>query len=111
MAPFTIRQNDRLPTFEVVLRDRNGPVELTSATVRLHLVRTRRRSLVLNVPATPAVDQSGEDRGRVFYEWAVGNTAVPGDYEAEFEVTFLSGKKETFPNEGYIPVLVTPQLA
>ncbi len=106
-----IRQNDLLPHLEVVLRDRRGPVELTSSTVRLHLVHALRRTLVLNKPATPFLDQSGADRGRVAYEWVAGDTAVPGDYDAEFEVTFLSGKKQTFPNEGAVPVRITPQLA
>jgi hypothetical protein len=110
-VPFTIRQGDRLPVFEVVLRDRNGPVDLTSSTVKLHMVDALRRNVVLNVGAAPAVDQSGEDKGRVFYEWGAGDTLAPRELDVEFEVTFLSGKVQTFPNEGYVRVRVTPQLA
>jgi hypothetical protein len=108
---FTIRQGDRLPVFEVVLRDRNGPVDLTSATVKLHMVDALHRNVVLDVAALPAVDQSGPDRGRVFYEWAAGDTLASRELDAEFEITFLSGKVQTFPNEGYVRVRVTPQLA
>ena len=46
----------------------------------------------------------------VRYDWAVGDTAVPGDYWADFEVTWGDGTVTTFPNSGYLEVRVVAEL-
>ncbi len=107
---FVIRQGDLLPAFEAVLRDRNGPVDLTGAVVRFHARDVVRRSLAIDAVARVAPDQAGADRGRVFYDWAPTDTRSPGEFDAELEVTFLSGRIQTFPNDGYVRVRITPEL-
>jgi hypothetical protein len=54
---------------------------------------------------------SNASEGRVQYEWSTGDTATAANYQGEFEVTYLNGTVETFPNSGYIVVRVIPEIA
>lgn len=44
--------------------------------------------------------------GVVRYDWTPADTATAGRFEAEFEVTYADGAVETFPNEGFIIVMI-----
>lgn len=46
----------------------------------------------------------------VRYDWEAGDTDEPGNFYGEFEVTYADGSIETFPNKGYISVVVTKDL-
>ncbi len=61
------------------------------------------------VNAAAAIDNAAT--GIVSYAWGLTDTATPGDYLAEFEVTWTGGKKQTFPSPGYVTVYVSPELA
>lgn len=108
MADFTIKQGDRLPTLRVTCQDANGTaVDVTGATVEFHMTNQSTGALVVNAAGTLVTPASGI----VEYQWAAGDTDTAGDYWAEFEVTFASGKQETFPNNRHIHVLILAQLA
>lgn len=47
--------------------------------------------------------------GDVVYNWAAA-PGTAGLYLAEWEVTFVAGTVQTFPNAGYVTVLVTADL-
>lgn len=49
--------------------------------------------------------------GVVRYEWAPGDTEEAGRFEAEFEVTYADGTVETFPNDDFIIVQITGDIA
>lgn len=105
---FQIRTGDRLPEFHATLTGEDeGPVDLTGATVRFHV---RARGI-----DDPKVDAAAAiispEEGTVRYSWTAEDTDTPGRYWAEFEVTFVDGRRQTFPNPGYLAVLVTEQLA
>jgi hypothetical protein len=51
------------------------------------------------------------NKGYVSYSWGGSDLTTEGVFLAEWEVTFLSGKKETFPNNGYDVVRVTKEIA
>lgn len=48
--------------------------------------------------------------GMVRYTWATGNLDTSGKYRAEFEVTFVGGRKQTYPAEDYLPIVVSDDL-
>ena len=55
------------------------------------------------------VDTEMRDSGaarNVRYTFSATNTNTADEYEGEFEVTFSDGSIQTFPNRGYIPVVV-----
>lgn len=85
-------------------------MELTGATVRLHLRDRHTKRGPINAVATVLPDQIA-DKGRVVYEWVAGDTANAAELEGEWQVTFLSGKVQTFPNHGTFQVDISPQVA
>lgn len=97
---FIIKRNDTSPAVVYALSTDAGIVNLTGATVRFYMGSV--------VAADAAVlDALG---GIVSYEWLPSDTATVGFYNAEFEVIYSDGTKETFPNEGYIAVRIDPDL-
>jgi len=104
---FTIKQGDTSPSLVAnLVTPSRQPVFLGGASVLFHM-RGRRSTGVLTAAAT-VVDA---ETGQVRYDWAEGDTAVAGDFEAEFEVTYADGSVETFPNEGYIDITIPEQIA
>jgi len=97
---FFIKRNDTSPAVEYVLSTDDGPVNLTGATVRFYM------GSVVDASA----DVLNATGGIVSYPWATGDTASYGFFNAEFEVTYSDGTKETFPNNGYISVHISPDL-
>lgn len=105
LTTFYIKQGDRLPPVEAALQRADGTaVTLAGATVKF-LMRVRGTVAPVVVDAAAVVVDAGT--GQVRYDWADGDTATVGDYDAEFEVTVTaSGKKQTVPNNGYLRVKV-----
>lgn len=105
---FVIKQGDTSPDFVADLKNPDkSAVVLTGATVKFHMRSSRRGStpLVGNASIVDAFI------GRVKYEWTSSDTASVGDYEVEFEVTFADGKVETYPNDGYLEVSISEEIA
>ena len=98
-APFEIRRNDTLPVYEVDVYDKDGqPVGLTDVDEIVFTLWAEDGTVVLDREA--AVVAAGTDAvtlNRMRYLWGATDTDTSGRYTAEFEVTFNSGKKRTFP--------------
>jgi hypothetical protein len=70
---------------------------------------------------SPKVDANASNRqvgngsdgtkGKVGYVWLASNTDTVDDYFAEFQVTFVSGGVETFPNDSHLLVRVSEDLS
>lgn len=107
-ADFVIKQNDTTPAITSTLKDADGgPVNLTGATVRFIM---RRKGA-----GTPKVDGeatigSPATAGGVSYAWDAADTDTAGRYDAEFEVTFAGGAKQTFPNSEHLWIDVVKDL-
>jgi hypothetical protein len=107
MSTFYMKQNDTQPRMLATLQDGSGnAINLTSATVRFHM-RTLAGNLKTDASATIVTAVSGLVR----YDWAAADTNTVGTYQAEFEVTYADNTVETFPNNSYIRVEITDDIA
>lgn len=105
---FYIKAGNTAPAIRVILKYPDGdPVNITGHTsLRFHL-RGPDGVNVVDADATA----NDEAAGDVQYSWSNGDTDTPGLYRAEWEVTYASGKIETFPNFGYQYVHIDGVLA
>jgi len=73
-------------------KDNTGNVtNLTGATVKFQMRRIRDSNLMVDGDADISVPASGE----VSYTLEANDTAYPGDYQYQWQVTFPDGKKQT----------------
>lgn len=114
---FSIKANDRRPVFRAQLGYRRAdgtfvPVDLTDALDVYFIMR-------LDSPGTlaPAVNSRAtvEDpqAGIVVYNWAIGDTSLPGNYRGEWEVHWPDDPDvitETFPTKSYHAIEVIGDL-
>ena len=109
-ATFYIKQNDTAPSIEVILTDSAGKAKSLAnvANVKFNM-QDENGNLVVDhgtgYTTTPAA------RGIVGYVWQNGDTANEGLHKAEFVITYTNDQVETFPNTGYINVIVKGDLA
>jgi len=105
---FYIKQNDTSPAIAAQLLDANGDaVNVAGASVAFNM-RTRGGAVKVNAAAGSVVNAS---EGRVKYSWDAADTDTIGRYEAEFQVTYADSSIETFPNTGYITVIIQDDIA
>lgn len=104
---FTIKQNDTSPAIEAALKTpTKQAVNLIGATVMFHMMDEGGRVLVANTAVV--VD---DEAGLIRYDWRPGDTNAEGPCKAEFQVTYEDESVETFPNNGYIKIKITPEIA
>lgn len=104
---FIIKQNDTSPAIEAALQTPSKQaVNLTGASVLFHMMDEGGQILVANTATV--VNSVG---GIVKYEWQTGDTNTEGLCRAEFQVTYEDESIETFPNNGYIKIKITPEIA
>jgi hypothetical protein len=105
---FFIKQNDTSPALKATLKDGlDAAVDLTGASIRFHMRATGETNA--KVDASAVVEDA--DNGIVYYNWIPADTDSIGSYEAEFEVTFAGGEIETFPNNRFVEVEITDDIA
>ena len=92
----TLKQHDTYPPLRATLSASDGPIDLTTATQVKVILRTD--AVIL----TGVCTIENAPLGVVRYDWAVGDLAVAGDYDGEFEITWNTGRIETVPNDDYI---------
>ena len=102
VATSTLKVNDTSPPLTASLEHSNGgPEDLAGATVQFVMGLLGRDPVVDG--AAVVVDAG---KGRVRYNWVAGDTGTAGTYLAEFRVTRNDGSRESFPNDGYIRIVV-----
>lgn len=103
-----MKTGDTEPGPELTLLDAAGaPVNLTGATVRFIMATSATpRAIVVDAVAVLADAASG----RVDYVWGATDTATAGSYVAEVEVTYASGRVQTFPTSGYFDITINEDL-
>lgn len=113
MDPFVIKQDDTAPLFTVRLFDGDTVVNLTGATVafvmRALAVGHGRSDLSAVAKVDASADVADAAGGLVTYAWSAADTNMAGRFGAEIKVS-REGRVTTYPSQGYISVLVVPDL-
>ena len=104
MQTFRLKRGDTSPALRFALSP--ATVNLAGATVVFNMrsvggVPVISRAAASIVTSSPPV---------VEYIWTAEDTAAPGLFQAEFEVTYTDGAVETFPNDGNITVQISGDL-
>lgn len=104
MPDHKMKQHDTRPPIRATLTN-FGP--LSGASVKF-IMR-------LKGSTTPKVNTNGviedPDAGVVRYDWTAADTDLAGSFDAEWQVTYGDGGKETFPgDETYNRVVISPDL-
>lgn len=95
---FVIKRGDTSPALRYAL---SPAVDLTGASVRFQM-RARQGTIITDSPAV--IDS--QDPPIVRYSWSADDTDSAGNFQAEFAVTYGDGSVETFPNVGFIAVVI-----
>jgi baseplate upper protein BppU len=107
VVDFYIRRGDRTNPIRRTLVDFDGnPIDLVTRTVRFYMTNAQTGAIAVNGTVVTPVDAAN---GIVQYEWEAGSTEVAGNYLGEFRTTDPEGLEETFPNVGYIEILISPK--
>ena len=106
---FYIKQNDTRPELDIFLRDdKDRSINITGATVKFSMRNASTNVVKISLAAVTTVSSTS---GRVKYSFTASDTDTAGNFDGEFQVTFVGGQVETFPNDGYIKVIVTDDVA
>jgi hypothetical protein len=103
---FTIKRGDTSPSLRWELADTE--INLTGASVIFNMKRLYNGAVVVDRASADVV--TGAAIPTLGYSWRAEDTAVPGIYRAEFEITFADLSVETFPNGEYIVVNILQDL-
>ncbi len=102
-ADFNIKRGSLLPPFEQTL---NFSGTLSGCTVVFKM--TKKGDTVPTVNAGAVIVDAA--LRKVKYDWVTGDTNVAGEFNAEFEVEFPGGDKQSFPADRYYQISVRPEL-
>ena len=106
---FYIKQNDTRHELDVFLRDdKDRTINVTGATVKFNMRNASDNTVKINLGSVTTVSSTA---GRVKYSFSSSDTDTSGNFDGEFQVTFVGGQVETFPNDGYIKVIITDDVA
>lgn len=105
-ADFTLKAHDQKPSIEADLATGGVATNLTGATVKF-IMADKDTGTVKVTAAAVIVDAAN---GTVRYDWVPADTDTPGNYQAEWEVTWSDGTKQTFPTLTYITVDILADL-
>lgn len=104
---YNIKQNDTSPSLSVQLLDgAQQIIDLSGASAKFFMKIAGSTTIAVDAPAV--ITNASE--GRVEYEWSAGDTAIAANYQGEFQITFINGTVETFPNNKYITIRVLPEI-
>jgi hypothetical protein len=110
---FSIKTGDTASSIYATLEDSTGAaVNIQGAAIVFKMGPISGGTLSVAGTATNAQNGAGTvdgSTGDVVYNWAAA-PGTAGLYVSEWEVTFVSGAVQTFPNDGYNLVKVTDDL-
>jgi hypothetical protein len=102
---FHIKRGDTSPAMLYVP---DAPVDLAGGAQAQFEMRMRGGA---HTVASAASMGMTEGKQALVYAWEASDTAVAGQYEAEFRLTYPDGSIVTLPTEGFVTVLVSETVA
>lgn len=106
---FRIKQDDTAPVYDYTTVDDNQQlVPITGASLVEFVYRLRIAATSTAIVRVATIVDAAN--GQVRYTWVAPDTTVPGDYFAEWRVTFSTGVIRTFPLRGYLPFVIEAKL-
>jgi hypothetical protein len=97
-----LKRGDTRTCIKAVLKNTAGiSVDLTGCKVRFKMAPLGRLAVIDRVAHI-----QDATAGEVWQVWAPGETDTAGVYRAEFQVQYPDGRRETFPNDGYVSVRI-----
>lgn len=108
MADFSIKANDTLPAVEATLTVGESFVDLTTA-ISVNFIMRLTGSATPKIVAA-AVIENPPTSGLLRYDWKPGDTDTPGSYQAEWEIHWTGGGKQTVPTTSYHSIDVLADL-
>lgn len=103
MVNFKIKQYDTKTAMRATLQAQGNPVDLTQVQEVTFLLKNYSNQLLIDKPVY-IVDATA---GKVWFPFEESETTKTGSFKGEFVVNFKDGRRETFPNDGYIAVEIT----
>lgn len=111
MADYTIKAHDRLPSIAATLAANGAALNLTGATVKFIM---RAKPTGNGAAPAPKVNAAAvlvdAVNGVVRYDWLGTDTDTPGSYQAEWQIVWPDGRKQTVPTLTYHTVDVLADL-
>lgn len=98
---FTIKRGDSSPSLGYKL---SPSTNLTGASVVFNMKPIDEGGPTKIERSSAVIDNASE--GIVRYDFSSSETSNSGTAYAEFEVTYSDGTVETFPNSGYIAIVI-----
>ena len=104
MSVIYLKQNDTAPSLVVTMKDADdNVVDLSQASgVVFNITNSADPSIAYSRSA--AITDA--PNGIVQYDYDAEDSSIVGHYKCEFVVTFNDGRIMTFPNDGYIELIV-----
>lgn len=100
---FSIKRGDTSPSLIYTL---SPSVNLVGASAVFNMRALSGTASIARASAT--IDDTTV--GIVSFDFSAEQTGVAGTYHAEFEITFSDGSIETYPNNDYLVINITPDL-
>jgi hypothetical protein len=108
MADFFIKRGDTQSPIRRTMLDANGAVVPLDAALSVRFIMRGLFAAALKVDSAAAFVEP-RSTGTVEYQWVLADVDTPGEFLAEFEITWPPGK-QTFPNKSYITVEIGADL-
>jgi hypothetical protein len=102
-----MKRGDLYPHFRGRVLDGTTGQDLSTAVGVKFIMRDSSGTVVVD---DAAIVEDDDEDGWVRYEWSSGDTDEAGNFDAEVEVEWVSGKPQTFPPDRYVKILIVGDL-
>lgn len=106
---FRIKQGDTQPPITHTTVDDEGNRVSLMGAISTSFIYRRKDAAPVTAVSQPALIVNA-DAGQLIYYWDQTDTAIVGEYYAEWRIVFPNSQIRTFPQRGYQLFVVEPDL-